>query len=159
MSRKIDKELALKLSTGWTDPASLDPRIMDPLRILLVEDSLADAVVAERALEVSDGAFRITVTGSLAAGINRLEQGFDAILLDLTLPDSAGSETVVRMRAAADELPIVVLTSAEGDAIADHCIQAGADAYRQKGRIGPTELSDVLCHAIKRGHHPPNGRG
>ncbi len=123
-----------------------------PLRVLLVEDSHADALVAERALQVSDGAFEITITGSLGAGIDQLAEGFDAILLDLTLPDSAGAETVVRMRAAAREVPIVVLTSAEGDAIADRCLRAGADAYRQKGRVGPTELGDVLSRAIERGH-------
>jgi CheY-like chemotaxis protein len=125
------------------------------LRVLLVEDSHADALVAERALEVSDGVFEITITGSLGAGIDRLAQGFDAILLDLTLPDSTGTETVARMRAAASNVPIVVLTSATGDGIADGCIRAGADAYRQKGRIGPTALSDVLSRAIEAGHHPP----
>ena len=127
----------------------------NPLRVLLVEDSRADAAFAERALEVSDGAFEVTITGSLDAGIDRLADGFDAILLDLTLPDSAGPETVVRMRAAARALPIVVLTSAEGDAIADRCMRAGADAYRQKGRLSPTELGDVLSRTIARGHWRP----
>src|SRR5438445_2299287 len=125
------------------------------LRVLLVEDSRADAAFVERALEVNDGVFEITITGSLGAGIDRLAQGFDAILLDLTLPDSAGTETVARMRAAAHRVPIVVLTSADGDEIANGCIRAGADAYRQKQQIGPTELSDVLSRAIKRGHHAP----
>ena len=127
----------------------------NPLRVLLVEDSHADALVAERALQVIDGVFEITITGSLGAGIDKLAQGFDAILLDLTLPDSAGTETVARMRAAARDVPIVVLTSAEGDGVADGCIRAGADAYRQKGRIGPTGLSDVLSSAIEAGHHAP----
>ena len=124
------------------------------LRVLLVEDSLADAVFAERALEVSDGEFDVTITGSLDAGIGRLGDGFDAILLDLTLPDSAGSDTVSRMRAAARHVPIIVLTSVDGDGIADRCLLAGADAYRQKGRLAPTELGEVLSRAIARGHKP-----
>ena len=122
-------------------------------RILLVEDSRADAVLTARALESGGGArFELTIAGSLGEGIDHLAQGFDAILLDLTLPDSAGTETVTRMRAAAHNMPIVVLTSAEGDEVADRCIRAGADAYRQKGRLGPTELSDVLSRAIECGH-------
>ena len=124
------------------------------LRVLLVEDSHADAAFAERALEVSDGVFNVTITGSLESGIDHLTNGFDAILLDLTLPDSAGTETVLRMRAAARELPIVVLTSAEGDGIADRCLLAGADDYRQKERLAPRELRDVLSRAIERGHKP-----
>ena len=124
------------------------------LRVLLVEDSVADAVFAERALEVSDGEFVVTITGSLDAGIVRLADGFDAILLDLTLPDSAGSDTVSRMRTAARNVPIIVLTSADRDGIADRCLLAGADAYRQKGRLAPTELGEVLSRAIERGHKP-----
>ena len=90
---------------------------MSELRILLVEDSLADAVLTQRALEGGDGArFALTVARTLGEGIDRLAQGFDAILLDLTLPDSLGPETVTRMRAAARELPIVVLSGAEDPA-------------------------------------------
>jgi len=126
-------------------------------RVLLVEDSHADAAFAERALLVSDGEFDVTITSRLDAGIDRLAEGFDAILLDLTLPDSAGPETVVRMRAAAREVPIVVLTSEEGHEIADRCMRAGADAYRQKGRMGPSELGHVLSRAIERGHAPIGG--
>lgn len=122
------------------------------LRVLLVEDSFADAAFAERALELSDGEFEITITGSLGAGIDRLAHGFDAILLDLTLPDSAGADTVVRMRRAARNVPIIVLTNADGDGIADRCLLAGADVYRQKGRLAPTELGQVLSRAIERGH-------
>jgi DNA-binding NarL/FixJ family response regulator len=99
---------------------------------------------------VSDGAFEVTTPCSMRESIAL--RTADAILLDLTLPDSAGPETVVRMRAAALALPIVVLTSAEGDAIADRCMRAGADAYRQKGRLNPTELGDVLSRTIARGH-------
>jgi CheY-like chemotaxis protein len=124
------------------------------LRVLLVEDSVADAANASRALEVSDGEFVVTITGSLDAGIDCLADGYDAILLDLTLPDSAGADTVVLMRAATRTLPIVVLTSADGDGIADRCLLAGADAYRQKGRLAPAELGQCLRRAIQRGHKP-----
>lgn len=118
------------------------------LRVLLVEDSHADELVAERALQVSDGEFVITITGSLGAGIDRFVQGFDVILLDLTLPDSAGTETVARMRTAARELPIVVLSGSEDPATVDLCLRAGAHAYREKGRIDSTDLRLILSRAI-----------
>ena len=47
-----------------------------------------------------------------------------------------------------------MLTSADSDGIADRCLLAGADAYRQKGRLAPTELGQVLSRAIERGHKP-----
>lgn len=122
---------------------------MSELRILLIEDSLADAVLTERALEGGDGArFELTVARTLGEGIDRLAQGFDAILLDLTLPDSLGPETVTRMRAAARELPIVVLSGSEDPATVDLCLRAGAHAYREKGRIDSTDLRLILSRAI-----------
>ena len=87
----------------------------------------------------------------LAADFARLAEGFDAILLDLTLPDCVGPETVTRMRAAARELPIVVLSGADDAEVADRCLRAGASAYRQKGSIDPNELQSVVARAIERG--------
>ena len=123
---------------------------MSELRILLIEDSLADAVLTQRALEGGDGAarFELTVARTLGEGIDRLVQGFDAILLDLTLPDSLGPETVTRMRAAARELPIVVLSGTQDPVTVDRCLREGADAYREKGRIDSNDLRHILNRAI-----------
>jgi len=123
------------------------------LRILLVEDSRADAVLTQRALEVGgESRFDLTVAASLGEGIDRLGEGFDAVLLDLTLPDSLGPDTVKRMRAAARGLPIVVLSGADDAATADRCIAAGALACREKGRIDPTDLRRLLGRAIAGGN-------
>ena len=102
-------------------------------RVLLLEDSHGDAVLAQRALEAAAARFELTIARSLREGIDRLAQGFDAILLDLTLPDCVGPETVARMRAAAGELPIVVLSGADEGEVADRCFRAGASAYQEKG--------------------------
>jgi len=81
--------------------------------------------------------------------VDRLAHGFDAILLDLTLPDCVGPETVARMRAA--ELPIVVLSGADEGEVADRCFRAGASAYQEKGRIDPAALHHIVSRAIERG--------
>ena len=120
-------------------------------RVLLVEDSHGDVVLAQRALELGDGGrFDLTVAGTLGDGIECLAQGFDAILLDITLPDSVGPETVARMRAAARDLPIVVLSGAEDADVEERCRRAGADGYEQKGRFEPSELRHILRRAIDR---------
>ena len=119
--------------------------------MLLVEDSYGDVVLAQRALELgNDGQFELTVAGTLGDGIERLAQGFDAILLDITLPDSVGPETVTRMRAAARDLPIVVLSGSEDAEVANRCLRAGADGYEQKGRFAPSELRHILTRVIER---------
>lgn len=120
-------------------------------RILVVEDSLGDAVLVSRALEGGEGpSFALTVAGSLREAIESLAQGFDAILLDLTLPESAGVESVVRMRAAARDVPIVVLSGMEGDSVVGDCIRAGARAYLSKGRLDPIALRRTLNDEIAR---------
>jgi glutamate dehydrogenase (NAD(P)+) len=120
-------------------------------RVLLVEDSRGDAVLARRALEEDGGArFDLTVAESLGEGIDQLAQGFDAILLDLTLPDSIGPETVVRMRAAAGDLPIVVLSGADDADVADRCREAGANGYEQKGRLDAVALRRMLRETSRR---------
>ncbi len=120
-------------------------------RVLLVEDSYGDVVLAQRALEIGhDRAFELTVAGTLGDGIEGLAQGFDAILLDITLPDSVGPETVTRMRAAARDLPIVVLSGSEDAETADRCLRNGADGYERKGGFAPSELRRILFRAIGR---------
>ena len=120
-------------------------------RVLLVEDSYGDVVLARRALEIGEGGrFELTVAGTLGDGIECLAQGFDAILLDITLPDSVGPETVTRMRAAARDLPIVVLSGSEEAEVADRCLRAGADGYERKGQFAPSELRHIVARAIGR---------
>jgi CheY-like chemotaxis protein len=122
---------------------------MSELRVLLVEDSVADAVLTQRALEAAEPRIELIVAGSLREGIDRVAQGFDAILLDLTLPDSLGPETVTRMRAVAREVPIVVLSGSDDPATVDRCLRAGAHAYREKGRIDPADLRHILFSAAE----------
>lgn len=66
-----------------------------------------------------------------AAGISERRQRlaearFDAVLLDLSLPDSQGLDTLVRLHEAAKDEPVVVLTGIEDEAPGVRLIQAGA---------------------------------
>jgi len=61
------------------------------------------------------------------------------------------------MRAAARDLPIVVLSGAEDAEVADLCLRAGADGYEQKGRFAPSELRQIVTRAIERERVPSTG--
>lgn len=81
-----------------------------PLKILCVEDNPTDMLQQKHTLRQSRQFFDIEHPDTLEGALARLEEGhFDAILLDLSLPDSHGIETVRRMRRAT-HLPIVVLS-------------------------------------------------
>ena len=125
-----------------------------PPRILLIED---DSRLAAMLAEYLGGAgFRIEVAAAGAAGLARLEaQPFDALVLDLSLPDIDGLEVCRRVRAHHD-LPVLMLT-ARGDAM-DRVVglEIGADDYLPK----PFEPREMLARlrAILRRRGREQGR-
>ena len=86
--------------------------------ILLVEDNPGDARRIELMLESADIAYHLNTAVSLQATFSHLNQNpVQIVLLDLTLPDSSGIETVRNLRAAHPWTPIVVLTGLEDEQI------------------------------------------
>ena len=124
-------------------------------RILLIDD---DARLAGMVSEYLGGAgFRVTVAGRGEAGIEKLErEPFDALVLDLMLPDMDGLEVCRRVRAKTD-VPILMLT-ARGDA-ADRIVglEIGADDYLPKP-FEPRELLARLKAVLRRGRAPEAAR-
>ncbi|AGX88689.1 response regulator [Candidatus Symbiobacter mobilis] len=73
-----------------------------------------------------------------------------AVLLDLSLPDSAEGHTVQLMRAAAPELPIVVLTGHDDLSLVAQALEAGAQDYLVKDHYHGDTLHRTIRHAIIR---------
>lgn len=123
-----------------------------PLKILLVEDSPSDAVLLQECLtQNSLGHFRFWHKETLAEGL-RLLQGetVDLLLLDLSLPDSVGSDTYLRARAAAPHLPIVLLTSVEDEAVGLEAVRRGIQDYLIKGQAYGRQTARSIHYAIER---------
>jgi len=123
-----------------------------PIDILLVEDNPGDARLVEvLLLEQAPLDFRFVWTESLAAAIAKVtQQRFDVALLDLSLPDSQGLETLTRLRAFAPMLPVVVLTGHNDDALAIQAVQQGAQDYMVKGLGSIDLLRRSIRYAIER---------
>jgi signal transduction histidine kinase len=75
---------------------------------------------------------------------------FDIILCDLGLPDAQGLEVIRRAHAAAPNVPLVVLTGLDDEALAAQTLRAGAQDYLIKGQIEPRGLLRALRYAIER---------
>lgn len=124
-------------------------------RILLIED---DTKLAGLVGDYLTGAgFRVSHAATAGAGLAQAErEPFDAIVLDLMLPDMDGLEACRRLRAR-DETPIMMLT-ARGDAM-DRIIglEMGADDYLPKP-FEPRELLARLKAILRRGRPSANGR-
>jgi two-component system, OmpR family, sensor kinase len=122
-------------------------------RILLVEDNPGDALLLKEALREFNHTppFELIHVERLLAGIERAKQEkFVAVLLDLSLPDANGVETVTRMQREAEALPIVVLTGLDDDAAAVEAVRTGAQDYLVKGQIDGRLLVRSLSYAIER---------
>jgi signal transduction histidine kinase len=124
-----------------------------PLRVLLVEDDDAHARLAAEWLELEGhGGFDVVRVDRLSAGLAALSAGpVDAILLDLSLPDSDRIETFRAVRARAPSTPIVLMTGIGDDGLALQAVQEGAQDYLVKGDIDGRLVVRALRYAIERG--------
>ena len=123
------------------------------IRILVVEDNPGDARLVEILLSEahsSDG-FDVVHTQRLDEALQLLSgQTFDVILLDLSLPDSSGLETVSRTRKTAPRTPLVVLTGQDDQEVALQALQRGAQDYLLKGQESGDTLARVIRYSIER---------
>ena len=78
------------------------------------------------------------------------EGNIDAILLDLGLPDSQGLNTFEKIHAAAQKVPILILTAFKDDALALEAVRRGAQDYLIKGKIDGSTLARAITYAIER---------
>jgi hypothetical protein len=119
------------------------------MRVLLVEDDPAYAALITAELDAVS--VRADHVASLAAARRQLSaQRFDAILLDLGLPDTEGLSTVEAMRDAAGETPIVVLTANADDGLSVLAMRRGAQDYLVKHDADAGVLVRALRYARER---------
>ncbi|MCW5798563.1 MAG: response regulator [Nitrospira sp.] len=110
-----------------------------PIHVLLIEDNPGDIrLVRELFAQTRDGQFTLAHVGRLDAGIRCLSESLiDVILLDLSLPDSQGIETLIRMHAAAHGIPIVLMTGLEDEELGLHSFRLERKTTSSKGRRRP----------------------
>lgn len=123
---------------------------MGGVRVLLVEDNVADArLLAELLKEIPGRPFELTTVGALAASLPLLPD-HDVVLLDLSLPDAHGLTTVERLVGAGRARPIVVLTGNDDQQVAVDALKAGAQDYLLKTEMTPSLVARTLRYAIER---------
>lgn len=116
-------------------------------KILFVEDDRAYREILRH--ELGDR-FELVEADTLAGALKLLaEQTFDAVLLDLGLPDSFWKETIARLRVAFPGAIIIVLTGYADPDFVSAAMRDGADSYLLKGRHeGAPAMESVIRLAI-----------
>lgn len=118
-------------------------------RILLVEDNPGDAVIFRETLDASKLEYDLVHAKRLGEGLEQIgETAFDILMVDLSLPDAQGMETVRQVREAAPDLPLIVLTGLDDAASAAEAKSLGAVDYLVKWYVDSTSLARYIRYAI-----------
>jgi len=121
-------------------------------RLLLIEDNPGDErLVREMLAETPGPSFVLESVDTLSKALDRLDANeTDLVLLDLSLPDSTGIDTVSKVQARAPGVPIVVLTGSRDDELAIQSIRQGVQDYLLKGQVDAGILRLALHSAFER---------
>lgn len=136
------------------------PKRETRIKALLVEDSTPAAQLLLETLGKQGGeSLEITHTETLAEAAALLEQQhFDVILLDPSLPDSAGMDTLDRVRSLAPGTPTLVLSSADDETIRKNALARGAEGYLVKGDASAEAMIKAIHGATERTTPPRSER-
>ena len=139
-------------SCAPSEPVSSNSPESGPLRVLLVEDNPGDARLVELMLgEELPQAYALTHAQSLSAALIALRgERFDAVLLDLGLPDADGADIVFEVQSLVPDMPLLVLSGSPDEELAMRLVQAGVQDFITKGQGDGQQLSRAVRYAIRR---------
>ncbi len=123
-----------------------------PLHILLVEDNPRDVVLLTEELSLAGIVYDLVLVSRLSEAVSAVAstKAFDAILLDLNLPDSAGLATIDGMLAAAPSLPIIVMAGTDNEEVGLESMHRGAQDYLVKGQARGCTIARAIHYSIQR---------
>ncbi len=123
-------------------------------KVLLVEDNPGDAFLIQEQFSADQSdQYHLTHVEYLAQAASSLaEFSFDVILLDLSLPDSKGLETLKIIKDHSLATPIVILSGLNDEELAIQAVRKGAQDYLFKGQVTGELLVHALRYAIERKH-------
>lgn len=120
--------------------------------VLFIEDNLGDAKLIQLMLmEAAPNLVSLTHTQTLQQGFEMMQQvEYDVILLDLSLPDSFGIDTLLKLVAREPDVAIVVLTGVDAEELGIQAVQMGAQDYLLKGDVDSRLLMRSIRYALER---------
>lgn len=126
---------------------------MDTLNLLIVEDNPTDALLLTESIQ--NGRDHLEVNFDCVERLQdatRLlsEKSYDAVLLDLGLPDSEGIATFLTLHHQFPRTPILVLTGLDDKAVGLEAVEQGAQDYLIKNQIQTRQLLRSLVYSVVR---------
>ncbi|NJK45109.1 MAG: response regulator [Pleurocapsa sp. SU_196_0] len=121
------------------------------MRVLLIEDNPGDALLVQSYLDELEHDIELDHVTRLSEARARLETTiYDAVLLDLSLPDAHGLETVQQVMTMVPRVPIVVMSGLGDHTVAIAAVQTGAQDYLVKGEAQGSTILRTLRYSVER---------
>lgn len=124
------------------------------IKLLIIEDNPGDVDLIKEILSDSTSdsiSFLPNNADTLKSAISILiQEHYDIVLLDLTLPDSSGIETISKIVKNVENIPIIILTGNDNSDLAIKALGMGAQDYLVKGQVDFKSLSKSILYAIER---------
>jgi signal transduction histidine kinase len=119
--------------------------------VLLIEDNPGDADLVRLRLLEGDSGVNVSSVNRLSDGLASMaKEPPSVVLLDLNLPDSHGAETFRRILQKAPNVPVVILSGQDDEALAIKAVHSGVQDYLVKGDITSKQLERALHYAVER---------
>lgn len=141
------QELLSALTEQWQSSA-----LSAQVDVLCMEDDETQQMLLRADLEqLTAPALLPTFVETLADALQVIGRyKFDAVLVDLNLPDSTGLATVQRVCAVAPDLPVIALSGRQDAGIARQALVCGAQDFVFKQELNGVRLARSILYAIER---------
>ncbi len=138
--------------SAWSSSPTAKMRNRHKFHILLVEDNPADVLILQELLEeVEDFDFTLKNVSRMAECLEELGKDvYDAVLLDLGLPDSQGEQTCTRLKKRFPDVPVLVLTGLDDEEASTRALRMGAQDFLRKNQFDATLLGRCIRYAVER---------
>lgn len=122
-----------------------------PTHVLLIEDNPGDADLVRLRLIEGRPPVRVDCVHRLSDALESLSRETPSlVLLDLNLPDSRGADTFRKVMEKAPNVPVVVLSGQDDEALAIKAVHQGVQDYLVKGDISSKHLERAIRYAVER---------
>ncbi|WP_339922602.1 response regulator [uncultured Cyclobacterium sp.] len=123
---------------------------VEALRILIIEDNEGDFVLVSESIDEKFPFATIDWAKSYKSAVETIPNGYDIILLDLSLGDMSGESLIKGIKKKASKIPIVVLTGYSNKEFAVKTIGLGMSDYLIKDELQPEILFKSITYSIER---------
>lgn len=128
------------------------PMKAEKINILIIDNNKTDISLIKRMLELQEKLnFDLKYADSLNKSFDLLaRENIDIVLLDLTLTEDWGLNTLIKFREKVPDIPVIVLTGHNDDELAIDALKLGAQDYLVKGQFNFDMLVRSLRYSIER---------